>query len=88
MPNHIATSLKGAIDIKTCPYDSSVVSYVINGDLWVNNLRTGQEMRLTESGQHCTSGVPSYIIQEEFDRYTGYWWQPKNGNKDIFIIKT
>jgi hypothetical protein len=23
-----------------------------------------------------TSGVPSYVVQEEFDRYTGYWWQP------------
>ena len=23
-----------------------------------------------------SSGLPSYIIQEEFDRYTGYWWQP------------
>lgn len=20
--------------------------------------------------------MTSYIIQEEFDRYTGYWWQP------------
>lgn len=23
-----------------------------------------------------SAGLPSYIIQEEFDRYTGYWWQP------------
>ena len=23
-----------------------------------------------------SAGVASYIIQEEFDRYTGYWWQP------------
>lgn len=23
-----------------------------------------------------SAGVASYIIQEEFDRYSGYWWQP------------
>lgn len=24
-------------------------------------------------------GVPSFIIQEEFDRFTGYWWRPVAG---------
>ena len=24
-----------------------------------------------------TSGQPSFVVQEEFDRYTGYWWQPQ-----------
>ena len=23
-----------------------------------------------------SSGVPSFVVQEEFDRYTGYWWEP------------
>ena len=23
------------------------------------------------------AGQPSFIVQEEFDRYTGYWWQPQ-----------
>ena len=22
-----------------------------------------------------SAGVPSFVVQEEFDRYTGYWWQ-------------
>ena len=22
-----------------------------------------------------SSGVPSFVVQEEFDRYTGYWWE-------------
>ena len=26
--------------------------------------------------QPISAGLPSFIIQEEFDRYTGYWWQP------------
>lgn len=24
-----------------------------------------------------SAGVPSYVMQEEFCRYQGYWWQPK-----------
>lgn len=23
-----------------------------------------------------TAGIPSYVMQEEFNRYQGYWWQP------------
>ena len=32
------------------------------------------------------AGQPSFIIQEEFDRYTGYWWQPQT--KGMNIIKS
>ncbi len=28
-------------------------------------------------GGQRSAGAPSFIIQVEFDRYTGYWWQPK-----------
>ncbi len=28
-------------------------------------------------GGQRSAGAPSFIIQEEFYRYTGYWWQPK-----------
>lgn len=32
---------------------------------------------VSETGvQTISSGLPSFIIQEEFDRYTGFWWQP------------
>jgi len=27
-----------------------------------------------------TAGQPPFIVQEEFDRYTGYWWQPTAGS--------
>lgn len=23
-----------------------------------------------------SAGTPSFVVQEEFDRYTGYWWCP------------
>ena len=27
---------------------------------------------------YLSAGVPPFVIQEEFDRYTGYWWQPND----------
>lgn len=27
------------------------------------------------------AGLPSYVMQEEFDRYQGYWWQPYTEGK-------
>lgn len=46
---------------------------------------SGSTKRLTyaHKGGRCLSddplaaGVPSYVMQEEFNRYHGYWWQPK-----------
>jgi len=31
-------------------------------------------------------GAPSFIIQEEFDRYSGYWWQPSSGKDGVYRI--
>lgn len=33
-----------------------------------------------------SAGLPSYVIQEEFDRYTGYWWQISDINDSYFQI--
>lgn len=27
------------------------------------------------------AGQSSFILQEEFDRYTGYWWDPTSGKE-------
>lgn len=91
-PIKIDTNSKGTLDIKTCPYNSNLISYIINGDIWVQDLTSKKEMRLTNSSNedNVTRGVPSYIIQEEFDRYTGYWWQPiqtNTSNKHVIICE-
>ena len=46
---------------------------------------TGEEKRLTYARKNhvpieddpMSAGLPSYIIQEEFNRFEGFWWQPK-----------
>lgn len=32
-----------------------------------------------------SAGMPSYVMQEEFSRYQGYWWQPISSGNVIFI---
>lgn len=25
-----------------------------------------------------SAGIPSYVMQEEFNRFQGFWWQPES----------
>lgn len=55
----------------------------------VINTVSGHNIRLTNahdenksfSDNPLSSGVPSYVMQEEFSRYQGFWWQPKSDGK-------
>ncbi|XP_015766566.1 PREDICTED: dipeptidyl peptidase 9-like [Acropora digitifera] len=83
------------MDPKLCPCDPNLVAFVHCNDVWVNNIITEEERRLTYTNQGSAShteepisaGVASFIVQEEFDRYTGYWWQPKF-NTDESLTRT
>ena len=76
LPSEIKTFTKGALDVKMCPSNSDLISYVLNDNLWLQDLNTKEEMQLTSTCEPVKSAVPSYAVQEEFNRYTGYWWQP------------
>ncbi len=53
------------------------VSFVREQDLYLVEVATGAERRLTEGGGGLVShGVAEFIAQEEMDRDTGYWWSP------------
>ena len=76
----------------SCPSNPDLVAFVCNGDVWVTNAVTGQEERLTYSSRcggsgagvdmippaedPLSSGLPSYVMQEEFNRFTGFFWRP------------
>lgn len=67
---------KGAIDVQICPLNDDLVTYVLNDNLWLRDLTNKVELKLTNTSDPIKSGVPSFAVQEEFNRYTGYWWQP------------
>ncbi len=64
------------IDPRFSP-DASKVAYAIDGDLYVIDVASGDEKRLTQRRSETEShGVPEFVAQEEMDRDHGYWWSP------------
>ncbi|OXA52726.1 dipeptidyl peptidase 9 isoform X2 [Folsomia candida] len=72
-----------------CPDNSNLIAFVNDGDIWVVNCFSGDEKRLTFARTNdvnieedpVSAGLPSYIIQEEFNRFEGFWWQPASRDK-------
>lgn len=63
-------------DAKLSP-QGRYVSFIRDQDLYVIDLRSGQETALTTDGDGLVqNGVAEFIAQEEMDRDTGYWWAP------------
>lgn len=84
-PVELRTSLSCArLNAQLCPCNNDVVAFVAAGDLWVTHLGSGAEARLTHTRSEGASvsespisvGIPSYVTQEEFNRYVGFWWCP------------
>ena len=74
-----------------CPNNSDLVAYCYNGDIWLLSCNRNESHRLTFSSDilevnelnPITAGLPSYVIQEEFSRYEGFWWQPHSEGNSI-----
>ncbi|XP_077524624.1 dipeptidyl peptidase 9 isoform X2 [Amblyomma americanum] len=84
-PVELRTSLSCArLNAQLCPCNGDLVAFVAAGDLWVTHLGSGAEVRLTHTRLEGASlsespisvGIPSYVTQEEFNRYVGFWWSP------------
>lgn len=72
------------LNSQLCPCNRDLVAFVASGDLWVHHIASGCEARLTYCRKDGASvsespvsvGIPSYVTQEEFNRYMGFWWCP------------
>ncbi|XP_019751885.1 dipeptidyl peptidase 9 isoform X4 [Hippocampus comes] len=99
-PVEIKTRCSGTrMDPKICPGNPDFIAFVNNNDLWVANVKTGEEKRLTYCHKGVdnvkedpkSAGVATFVIQEEFDRFTGYWWNPSaeedsSGGKTVCLL--
>ena len=63
-------------DIKFSP-NGTYVSFVRERELYAVEVANGEEIKLT-SGSTATiaNGMAEFVVQEELDRFTGYWWSP------------
>jgi len=65
-----------AIDPQLSP-DGTRVAYVRSNDLFVADVASGKELRLTTGGSDdLTHGLAEFIAQEELGRAHGFWWSP------------
>ncbi|KAL1501567.1 hypothetical protein ABEB36_006867 [Hypothenemus hampei] len=79
------TASGAKLDPQICPSNPELVAYICNHDIWVTHTVSGSNVRITyahKGGRDLaddplSAGVPSYVMQEEFCRFQGYWWQPK-----------
>ncbi|XP_026743908.1 dipeptidyl peptidase 9 isoform X1 [Trichoplusia ni] len=95
VPRSLNTGGGAPLTPAMCPRAPELVAHAARGDIW---LAGGQLRRPTRLTYACRghepdrladdprqAGVPCYVTQEEFSRYTGFWWQPK-ADDDVFRI--
>lgn len=65
-----------ALDAQLSP-DGLRVAFVRDYDLYVRELSTARETRLTTGGSETLQhGLPEFIAQEEMGRFQGFWFSP------------
>jgi dipeptidyl-peptidase 4 len=73
-PARLTSSASAEQDPRLAP-DGRRLAYVRDGDLYVMDLDSRAERRLThEAAPGITCGLAEYIAQEEMDRPEGFWW--------------
>ncbi|XP_045781604.1 dipeptidyl peptidase 9 isoform X1 [Maniola jurtina] len=94
VPRSLSTGWGAPLTPAMCPSLPSLVAHAARGDIWLAGDTLRRPARLTyacKGGDEKLAddprqaGVPCYVTQEEFSRYTGIWWQPKCDD-DVFRI--
>lgn len=80
IPNILITNEHCKLNATICPHQPDLVAYNADNDLWVCDLITGCELRLTNTDYKNTAVMAaraSFVMQEEFSRFNAFWWRPK-----------
>lgn len=69
-----------------------IAYYSSTGNICLHNCASNQDLQLTQLSEEdvtvkgIVAGYPSYITQEEFNRYIGYWWCPVLEDDRHFLL--
>ena len=79
---------EGAVNLCYSP-DSTLLAFTRGNDLWVVNIATKEESRLTFDGSETTlNGYASWVYYEEIfgrpSRYRAFWWSPDSQTLAFF----
>jgi len=58
--------------------DGKKIAYVIDNDLYVQDVASGTETRITNDGKsnHIINGAADWVYEEEFAMAKAFWWGP------------
>lgn len=85
----------GRINATMAPRNPDLVAFYSKGNIWIGNALTNEEIRVTNYPEvdplaeptSVTGGKPSYVMQEEFSRYMGFFWSPvKPDNDEVYHL--
>jgi dipeptidyl-peptidase-4 len=72
------TATKGFETDPKVSADGSKIAYVRENELYIKDLETGLERQLSDGATDTIrNATASFVVQEELDRYTGYWLSPR-----------
>jgi dipeptidyl-peptidase 4 len=72
----LRTGAGALVDPKFSPTGEQV-AYVLDHDIYVYDLLSDQESRLTTGGSaEISHGLAEFVAREEMLRFSGYWWSP------------
>ncbi len=72
----LTSSAGSPTDARFSP-DGRSIACVRDGDLFVMDVASGSERRLTQrANEHVDYGSAEFVAQEEMGRFEGYWWSP------------
>ena len=55
---------------------SSEISYVFGGGVWITDYSGNTRRVTTDEGDEVTWGMADFVAAEEMGRHQGYWWSP------------
>jgi len=71
----------------SCSPKGRYVSYTKNGDMYVLEIATRKERKLSKGGGKLRSfGLAEFIAQEEMGRFAGHWWSPDETRLIVFEV--
>ncbi|KAH8856310.1 Dipeptidyl peptidase 8 [Schistosoma japonicum] len=90
-PNYlepIKASLTNVIQPIMCPLNSDIVVCLSNENIFIGYVPTNTWISITNytSNSGLSAGIPPFVVQEEFDRYIGYWWRPTLTNDGFYQL--
>lgn len=84
-------TLNSRLDPKLGGKHNGKISFIRNSDIWITDFH-GNELQLTycslsDDDPTLKCGIAEYMMQEEFHRFTGYFWCP-NQDRILYLETT